>query len=117
MLVRTRKLSGIALDWIVAKTEDKTITLSRFREGRDSPEGLYRYSEDWALTGPILERDKTELRWEIRDETGAGQWIAQNLLTDQYGHASSIALYAILHCHVAAYFGDEVEVPDELAVE
>ena len=50
MKIRTSELTGAALDWAVAKAI-----------GEYKPMAVPHYSTDWALGGPIIEREKISL--------------------------------------------------------
>ena len=115
MKIKTNALSGVALDWAVAKCED----ISRLDE-RVTPEGVrwagdfFQPSKHWSEGGPIIEREHIALdyyhtpvhpdvqpRWEARHGSGVFE----------YGPTP---LIAAMRCYVASKFGDEVAVPDEL---
>lgn len=53
--VKTSELTGVALDWAVAKCEG-------FVQADDPPweagHEPFAYSTDWALAGPIIERER-----------------------------------------------------------
>jgi hypothetical protein len=64
-------------------------------------------STDWAQGGPIIERERIELRGD-----GDEGWIAyDNLNPTQKGPTP---LIAAMRCYVASKLGEEVEVPDEV---
>jgi hypothetical protein len=78
------------------------------------------YSTDWALAGPIIEREwldvtpwpnesDEDLRWQCNGEHDSIDCVA-------FGPTP---LIAAMRCYVASKFGDDVlfkvEVPDELA--
>lgn len=93
-------LTGAALDWTVAKCE----VGAEFIGEIDDP---HFYSTDWAVGGPIIERERIELR-----DAGGDGWAADdNLHATQYGDTP---LIAAMRCYVASKLGDEVEVPEEL---
>jgi hypothetical protein len=130
MKLKTSELQGAVLDWAVAKCEGKT-KLYQIRRGdsrvidTDHPEYFEQYkrqhdeySTDWALAGPIIERERIGFKY-----TGTAMefvaWVNGELSTmhDQYGPTP---LIAAMRCYVASKFGDDlvlfkVEVPDELA--
>lgn len=67
------------------------------------------YSGDWALGGPIIERESLELgRY-------ADLWQATAHLEDGsiFEHGKT-PLIAAMRCYVASKLGDEVEIPKEL---
>jgi len=98
MKVKTDELSGAALDWAVARCE---------RHWTFEPDGLDSYSSDWALAGPIIEREGISVYFEN------GDWYAkaQSKPVTYYDYSP---LVAAMRCYVASKLGDEVEVPDEL---
>ena len=71
------------------------------------------YSTDWAQGGPIIEREKITVFYEM------GEWYAYGRDTpegDRNPDASGDTyLIAAMRGYVASKLGDEVEVPDELA--
>lgn len=116
--MKTSELTGAALDWAVAKCEvmpaDWSFSCSKtearfleiFTYQHESRKG-YCYSRDWSLAGPIIERERIDLRGD-----GDGGWIAfDNLNPEQAGPTP---LIAAMRCYVASKLGDEVTIPDEL---
>ena len=110
MKVKTSELSGVQLDWAVAMCEG-------YAEG---PSGSFWITEDdcvdfkpstdWAQGGPVIERERMELRGD-----GDGGWVAWDYLNPkQYGPTP---LIAAMRCYVASKLGVEVEIPDELKGE
>lgn len=115
--MKTAELTGIALDWAVAKCEfdgceDWDGTLSGVDAVSDMQGGTFNPSTDWALGGAIIERENISITgtnfpwWEC--DTG---WYAH--IGDHYAHGST-PLEAAMRCYVASKLGDEVEVPEEL---
>ena len=119
MKIKTADLTGPALDWAVAVVEGLTeenawTTIEIFKAARAG--GFYRYSTDWSQGGPLVEREKLELRcnddgWQAfcfgfpvaKAHSGRRVWAA-----------GSTPLIAAMRCFVASRLGDEVDVPDEL---
>jgi hypothetical protein len=110
MKLKTSELQGAVLDWAVAKCE-----LGEAINEIDDP---HFYSTDWALAGPIIERERIGFKY-----TGTAMefvaWVNGELSTvnDQHGPTP---LIAAMRCYVASKFGDDlvlfkVEVPNELA--
>jgi hypothetical protein len=94
MKIKTVDLTGAALDWAVAKCEGK-------------PSWMMGFSTEWEKGGPIIERE----RINIRDD-GGDQWAADDSIrAAAYGPTP---LIAAMRCYVASKLGDEVEVPEEL---
>jgi hypothetical protein len=100
--MKTSELTGAALDWAVAKCEGKVFDLS--------PDGYYTYkpSRNWALGGPIIERERINLK-----ENGAGWWFAKigDKKKDKWMRGTD-PLMAAMRCYVASRLGDDVTVPD-----
>ena len=115
--MKTSELTGAALDWAVAKCEGAT---DEWRS--DGPfwwHGVpcirigghdvnYRPSTDWALAGPIIEREKVELF--IRDE----KWFAYSSNSTPQDFYGETPLIAAMRCYVASKLGDDIEIPTEL---
>ena len=108
--LKTTELQREALDRMVAKCE-----LGEAINEIDDP---HFYSTDWALAGPIIERERIGFKY-----TGTAMefvaWVNGELSTvnDQHGPTP---LIAAMRCYVASKFGDDlvlfkVEVPNELA--
>jgi len=127
-MVKTNELTGAALNWAVAKCEGllcfgyRTDGDERFAvEDNDGQMEGFMPSTVWADGGPIIERERIEIRWSDK------QWIAMYWAdnsgmakkpTQRFKHnqqtAGQTALIAAMRCFVASKLGDEVDVPDEL---
>lgn len=106
------ELTGIALDWAVAKCErpdwDTVVLVMNVTKGNYNP------STNWAQGGPIIEREKIELRL-VADDGSA--WYAHLGAKPFPADAQKIGptpLVAAMLCYVASVLGDEVDIPDEL---
>ena len=110
MKLKTSELQGEALDRMVAKRE--------VGDAINEIDDPHFYSTDWALAGPIIERERIGFKY-----TGTAMefvaWVNGELSTvnDQHGPTP---LIAAMRCYVASKFGDDlvlfkVEVPNELA--
>ena len=97
--MKTSELTGAALDWAVAKCE---------KNWAFEPDGCDSYSTDWALAGPIIERERICADFLINR-----QWLAVSRITEKQGYGPT-PLIAAMRCYVAACLGDEVDVPEEL---
>lgn len=100
--MKTNELQGAALDWAVAKCllpdgwNDAEIIL-----GDDTD-----YSTNWALAGPIIEREGVSINlW------GNDKWVANYCEAEQYGPTP---LIAAMRCYVASKLGDEINILEEL---
>jgi len=98
MLEKTNELTGAALDWAVAVCE--------YGYGADYKTN--RYSTDWSLGGPVIERELIEI---VRGGAYAENfWKATRNSSTVYGPTP---LVAAMRCYVASKMGDEVELPKE----
>jgi hypothetical protein len=114
MKVKTSELTGVALDWAVAKCEgyqavftDGTIR-PVFRKAQAVEATWPEYSTDWAQGGPIIQRERIEIHNAANNE-----WAAHAKF-QVYGIGQT-PLIAAMRCYVASEMGDEVEIPEELA--
>ncbi len=117
--MKTFELSGVQLDWAVAKCEfegceDWDGTLSGVDAVSDMQGGTFNPSTDWAQGGPIIEREKICVS---TDAFGAWMaWIYDGLEMVGIEHGPT-PLVAAMRCYVASRLGDEVEIPDDLLEE
>lgn len=97
MKLKTNELTGRALNWVVGACEKR---------------GYREYSTDWALGGPIIEREHIDLEWKVQ------HWDAflngVSLHDKTAWSVGPTPLIAAMRCYVASQLGDEVDVPDEL---
>ena len=116
--MKTNELTGVALDWAVAKCEGRKIERDPlgFNDGsywvwEDKTLEIgksYSPSTNWAQGGPIIEREHICLmyyptHWSALAETG------------QRHSRGTTPLEAAMRCYVASKLGDEVQLPEELA--
>lgn len=109
--MRARELTGLALDWAVAKCEG--ITEIGAPAGRSyeaefllmHDSGDMNFSTDPAQSWPIIDREKIDIEWE------GDEWIAGKAVSWSTGPTS---LIAAMRCYVACTLGEDVEVPEEL---
>jgi hypothetical protein len=99
--MKTNKLTGIALDWAVAKCEGFPV-----RDGFD--DNCPEYSTNWAQGGPIIEREMISV-WPWDDVT----WKAEEAIVFETARGPT-PLIAAMRCYVAAKLGDDIEIPEEL---
>lgn len=112
--MKTSDLTGLALDWAVAKCEGvETIVLAGLLHSREVVRSdavvipVLAYSTNWAQGGPIIERERIELR-----DFGGEEWTADNNVGRQtFG---STPLIAAMRCYVASKLGENIEIPEEL---
>lgn len=108
MKIKTSELTGIALDWAVAKCE-----------GVDS---IPNYSMSWMHAGPIIEREKLESGWTLeegwyvnmyRREVDTIPGYPAELTRASEGDGPTL-LIAAMRCYVASKLGDEIDLPEGL---
>ena len=129
--MKTSELTGAALDWAVAKADDKTpkIDCTSFRDAfiyrvylgwsyaYSSSGSIVEYcpSTDWSQGGPIIEREGIGLD-QYADYP---QWHAWTPAPEQKtGEAHGLGLtplIAAMRCYVASKLGDNIDIPEELA--
>ena len=104
--MKTSELQGAALNWAVAKCEDK--------QGKGLDWVPPDYSGDWSQGGPIIEREGINLE----NNPSRCHWIASTPAPEHRNGAVETVgltpLIAALRCYVASKLGDEVEIPKEL---
>ena len=128
--MKTSELTDRALDYAVAKCnqdwtdEDRWYNTIGYVDSGDPDDEPYDPSTNWALGGPIIEREKIEIR------ESNGKWIAmwwannsgmaknptQRFEFNYMTHGPT-PLVAAMRAYVASRFGDEVEIPEELQGE
>jgi hypothetical protein len=127
MKLKTSELQGAVLDWAVAKAEGIELSNGCYNrllvDGRMSTGQKmltpYNPSTDWALAGPIIEREWLDVTpWPNESDE---DWVG-NARTRQHCCVAfgPTPLIAAMRCYVASKFGDDlvlfkVEVPNELA--
>lgn len=122
--MRTSELTGVALDWAVAKCEypeliwgetiglsahiQELIVIPQFKE----PKCWWCPSNDWAQGGPIIEREKIGI---ITDPNDANVWIGSVYEPDwRFNRTGPTPLIAAMRCYVASKLGDDIDIPEEL---
>ena len=106
--MKTSELTGLALNWAVAKCEGAEYKEGFLfwydHEGAKRQIKPYPYSTDWAQGGPIIEREGLTLdQWDDYPRWRSG---------NSYGQTP---LIAAMRCYVASKLGDEVDVASMLA--
>jgi hypothetical protein len=113
MKIKTSELTGNPLNWAVA--------VAGFLPGAARslvlPE-LRPYCTEWLHGGPIIEREGIGFRRGYSDESGFSGWVAQRWVQDTtVFEEGPTPLIAAMRCYVASKLGDEVDVPDGLALD
>jgi len=108
MKIKTANLSGIALDWAVAKCE------SRLFSPYASSKHHFAPSNRWSHGGPIIERiDGFVLKsWIESSSEGKCQAEIHNYEGDWIAFGPTI-LIAAMRCYVASKMGDTIEITEE----
>lgn len=126
MKIKTSELTDAALRWAVATLEGYTNLRRGVFSGElvmEPPRKEYGavefssicYDTDWSQGGPIIEREKIEMKYLGYDRPP--YWGALKFSPAKYERQAGIGhtpLVAAMRCYVASKLGDEVEVPDEL---
>jgi hypothetical protein len=97
--METFELTGVALDWAVARCEVGDDMIDEIADP-------HFYSTDWAQGGSIIEREKITLEW-----TGENWCAYIRHDAEEFGPTP---LIAAMRCYVASKLGDEIEIPAEL---
>lgn len=125
MKIKVSELTGDALDYLVAKANGwvnyPTDSIERGQvwhmDAKNAPYGpvtsreAFRPSTDWAQGGPIIERELL-----LVDYKGKGLWFSFDNKRGSVTGEGETPLEAAMRCYVASKLGDEVNVPDELAI-
>lgn len=98
MKVKTSELNGAALNWAVAKCEGYT--------EYDNDLLDLNYSTNWSQCGPIIGRNRIELKPTFHG------WAAY--IGNTFYAVSTTALQAAMLVYVASKLGDVVDIPEEL---
>ena len=125
MKIKTKTLSGTALDWLVAKCEGK-VEQGVYGTPELLQSGLhlhycdvllshpYSPSTDWAEGGPIVQRERMEVMpcMDVLVE----KWIASHCLRQSKWsqECGPTPLIAVMRAFCCSKLGDEVDIPDEL---
>lgn len=107
--MKTSELTGAALDWAVAKCEGWNVSVDEFLKSQMSS-SKFAYSSVWAKGGPIIERERIDLRFD-RSGRSTYPWNASTLERMLGGPTP---LIAAMRGFVASKLGDKVEIPEEL---
>jgi hypothetical protein len=109
--LKTSELQGETLDLVVAHCVEWSKKFPIFTDGK--PMSKSNYTTDWALAGPIIEREKLCITASVE-----GDWTAfcvSDEMDMQWICRGPTPLVAAMRCYVASKLGDEVEVPDEIS--
>jgi hypothetical protein len=120
MKIKVSELSGVVLDWAVAKAAEVAV----FVLDADNPDGKWQTqragyphgpwwpSQDWSQGGPLISDLGKRIGLELRISENSASFIQSGL---RIGYTASNVLIAACRAIVAAKLGDEVDVPEDLA--
>jgi len=103
--MKTSDLSGAALDYVVAECEGVIYHGPAWT----------KYSTDWSQGGPIIERERIELKY--LGYNNPPYWGALKFSPSKYERKAAIGptpLIAAMRCYVESKLGDTVNLPEEL---
>ena len=103
MLIKVSEATPLQLDYMVGYIRGEKLRI--FDQQIVWPED-YSPSTDWALGGPIIQREEICVLAPVR-----GLWRGRKEGRTQYGPTP---LVAAMRCYVSSKLGDEVEIPEEL---
>jgi hypothetical protein len=120
--IKTHDLTGVALDWAVAKCEGSVnIDASGLPWLPDESPNEYgeavwfKPSTNWAQGGPIIEREFIELTTTNRSNEELWEAIFPGRGEDAVVQYGPTLLIAAMRCYVSTKLGDEIEIPKEIA--
>ena len=124
MKIPTSELTGDALNWAVCLARRPDADMSATHVWLDSSDGgddflIDKTSTDWALGGPIIEREKigvAPMTSTVGDDRGTSNWFANHEDKTDF-HDGPTPLIAAMRCYVASKLGNTVNIPDELTKE
>jgi hypothetical protein len=119
--MKTNELTGIALDWAVAKCEPDGTLAIYFDEDTGEPlchddwedNQEYKPSTNWSQGGPIIEREGINTRYDP-DCNKAQAWEASDDIDFFEAVYGPTPLIAAMRCYVASVLGDDIEIPEGL---
>jgi hypothetical protein len=127
MKIKTDELTGIPLNWAVARAigyadwDGECFTTYENYPGAFFIEE-FKVSTDWAKAGPLI--DKYNISWDTHHFTGDRKFAAMmwRVVVIQNNEAwertkyvyGPTQLIAAMRCLVVSLLGDEVEIPEEL---
>jgi hypothetical protein len=129
MKIKTSALTGINLDWAVAKCEGREQALEKNKMGSLSFDaGIHPYmadldkpwrfqgyspSTDWKQGGPIIERNRIYVTPNSSNE-GWRSYVLIGRGGIAWSYFGPTFLIAAMRCYVGSKLGDEIDIPEEL---
>ena len=119
MKIKTQDLTGIQLDWAVAKclnwkdyNEDGVPYIELDSSHMSRRFGPYKPSTDWEHAGPII--DWQNIHWGFGTKDGNKVVIASKLGHHVKPLLGPTPLIAAMRCYVDSILGNKIEIPEEL---
>ena len=122
MIIKTAELIGPALDWAVARAEGKKVlagppirvaSIYKCQAGDYEVSKPYSPTTDWAIMGPIIDRENINLIWSEGYPVKATIYRGGHVWIDSFGETP---LIAAARCYVTSKLGIEGELPEELKI-
>lgn len=115
MKIKTSELTGLALDWAVAKCEGVTLEMYAGMWWADpfdtGTKQQWRVSSNWLQGGPIIKKEEIGVYTQY-PRAGKCVWFARH--KGSIKGAGPTPLIAAMRCYVASKMGEEIDVPEEL---
>jgi len=115
MIIKTKDLAGVALDWAVAKCEEVQTSLSKT--------GYLIYLDPKVATGPMGRGFSPSINWVqggiIMEREGISTvetlhgWQAWRRSNTNLSYGATV-LVSAMRCYVASKLGNEIDIPEEL---
>jgi hypothetical protein len=125
--MKTKELTGAALDWAVARCEGLTLYKDAMLNGVVKhgwwvsgmsidpntwhPLAMFNPSTNWSQGGPIIEREKIRLDCAWNPGPWEGSCKIDGITAWTEGPTP---LIAAMRCYVASKLGDNIDIPEEL---
>lgn len=108
--LKTKDLSGQALDWAVMKTQGWTVSVDEFLKSQLSS-SKFSYSTVYAKGGSVM--DEAEIDTYMMERGSPLGWLAE-ITGTSFKAWGRTRLIAAMRCLVMSKLGDVVDVPVEL---
>jgi hypothetical protein len=114
--INVSEATKVQLDWLMTSIEtpdELRYGVQDWREQRcntKNGEFMHRWTQNWAMTGPLLESAELKLHCGV-----GGVWWAAHNSTPHHPVSGDGALVAVCRCYITYCIGSEVEIPEELA--
>lgn len=112
--MKTRELTGSALDWAVAKAWQHVYSDGALIEAVESG---FRPSTNWLQGGAIIEREEistAKLEETLPDAIAPHPACWSGHIDGAYVRYGPTPLIAAMRCFVASKLGDEIQIPEGL---